>query len=73
MIDQDGDQTENHFGTSLLGSDDTPISAGEYLGSKYVRAYTWDATFSNFEVLRPDNTMMIGDGVWVYYEGGIAP
>ena len=73
VIDQDGDQTEDHFGTSLRGSDDTLISAGEYLGSKYVRAYTWDATFSNFEVLRPDNTMMIGDGVWVYYEGGIAP
>ena len=73
VIDQDGDQTEDHFGTSLLGSDNAPISAGEYLGSKYIRAYTWDATFSNFEVLRPDNTMMIGDGVWVYYEGGIAP
>ena len=74
VIDQDGDQTEGDaFGESLKGSDDVVISAGEYLGSKYVRAYTWDPTFSNFEVLRPDVAMTIGDGVWVYYEGGIAP
>ena len=72
VIDQDGDQTEDNFGDSLK-SGKTLISAAEYLGSKYVRAYTWDATFSNFEVVRPDDDMNIGDGVWVYYEGGIAP
>ncbi len=73
VIDQDGDQTEGDSGNTLKDSESTPISATEYLGTKYVRAYTWDATFSRFDVLRPDNTMTIGDGVWVYYEGGIAP
>ena len=73
VIDQDGDQTEDHFGISLLDSDGMAVKAGEYLGTKYVRAYTWDATFSNFEVLRSEVAMTIGDGVWVYYEGGIAP
>ena len=75
VVDQDGDQTEDHFGNSLKGSDNAFIDAGEYLGSTYVRAYTWDATFSRFDVVRPDDTMTIGDGVWVYYpEGtGIAP
>ena len=75
VVDQDGDQTEDHFDTSLKGSDNAFILAGEYLGSNYVRAYTWDATFSRFDVVRPDDPLTIGDGVWVYYpEGtGIAP
>ncbi len=75
VVDQDGDQTEDHFDTSLKGSDNAFILAGEYLGSNYVRAYTWDATFSRFDVVRPDDGMTIGKGVWVYYpEGtGIAP
>ena len=74
VIDQDGDQTEgDDFGTTLQDSQNNPITASEYLGSKYVRAYTWNATFSRFDVLRPSDPMTIGDGVWVYYEGGIAP
>ena len=72
VIDQDGDQTEGDSGNSLLAGV-VPVTASEYLGASYVRAYTWDATFSRFDVLRPINTMIIGDGVWVYYEGGIAP
>ena len=72
VIDQDGDQTEGDSGNSLLAGI-VPVTASEYLGRTYVRAYTWDATFSRFDVLRPENTMIIGDGVWVYYEGGIAP
>jgi hypothetical protein len=75
VIDQDGDQTEDHFGIGLQDSSDRPIAAAEYLGKNYIRAYTWDATFSRFDGLRPDMVMTIGDGVWVYYpEGtGIAP
>ena len=75
VVDQDGDQTEDNFGNSLKGSDNVLIPASEYLGQNYVRAYTWDATFSRFDVARPDHTMTIGHGVWVYYpEGtGIAP
>ncbi|MXZ02896.1 MAG: hypothetical protein F4Y88_04265 [Chloroflexi bacterium] len=75
VVDQDGDQTEDHFGLTLQDTGYNAIKAGEYLGNNYVRAYTWDATFSRFDVVRPDDTMTIGDGVWVYYpEGtGIAP
>ena len=72
VIDQDGDQTEGHFGIDLL-SGEVPVSAGEYLGSHYIRAYTWDPTFSRFENLASNDPVTIGDGVWVYYEGGIAP
>ena len=72
VIDQDGDQTEGDSGLSLKAGI-AVVTAAEYLGKDYVRAYTWDATFSRFDVLRSDNTMIIGDGVWVYYDGGIAP
>ena len=72
VIDQDGDQTEGEFGIGLL-SGTTPVTAEEYLGSNYVRAYSWDPTFSRFEVIRPIDVMTIGAGVWVYFEGGIAP
>ena len=76
VIDQEGDQTEgNDFGTSLIDSQDTAVSASQYLGPSYVRAYTWDPTFSRFESLRPNSDVTIGKGVWVYYPetGGIAP
>ena len=73
VIDQDGDQTEDDFSNSLQGSDGQLVTANEYLGPTYVRAYTWDATFSRFDVVRPIDAMKIGAGVWVYYEGGIAP
>jgi hypothetical protein len=75
VIDADGDQTEDHFAVSLRDSRNVPVTAKDYLGEKYVRAYTWDATFSRFSVLRPDDPMTIGDGIWVYYPDGtgIAP
>ena len=75
VVDQDGDQIEDHFGASLLDSDSRPVSALTYLGAEFVRAYTWDATFHRFDVVREDSDMTIGTGVWVYYpEGtGIAP
>ena len=73
VIDQDGDQTEDDFSNSLQGSDGQLVTANDYLGQNYVRAYTWDATFSRFDVVRPIDAMKIGAGVWVYYEGGIAP
>ncbi len=73
VIDQDGDQTEDDFSNSLQGSDGQLVTANDYLGKNYVRAYTWDATFSRFDVVRPIDAMKIGSGLWVYYEGGIAP
>ncbi len=75
VIDTDGDQTEDHFGVTLRDSQDKPVSAEDYLGRNFVRAYTWDATFNRFDILRPEDSMTIGDGVWVYYSDGtgIAP
>jgi hypothetical protein len=76
VIDQEGDQTEgDDFGTSLIDSQDNPVKAAEYLTDRYVQAYTWDPTFSQFQTLRRNDTMTIGKGVWVYYPeaGGIAP
>lgn len=73
VIDQDGDQTEsNAFGETLM-ADNKPVSAADYLRSDYIRAYSWDPTFSRFDNIAKDDTMTIGQGVWVYYEGGIAP
>ncbi len=70
VIDQEGDQTQDHFGEALENG--ANISAREYLGS-YVRAYTWDPVRSRFQVLDGDSDLMIGDGIWVYYGSGIAP
>ena len=75
VIDVDGDQTEDHFGVNLRDSQDIPVVAREYLGANFIRAYTWDATFNRFDILRPADPMTIGDGIWVYFSdgSGIAP
>ncbi len=75
VIDVDGDQTEDHFGVNLRDSQDVPVVAREYLGANFIRAYTWDATFNRFDILRPADPMTIGDGIWVYFSdgSGIAP
>lgn len=67
VFDRDGDQVEDDFGEPLRDFNGEPITATEYLGSNYVRAYTWDAIAQQFEPLRPEDPMTIGDGVWVYY------
>ncbi len=71
VIDQDGDQTEDDFGETLANGD-TAVDAGDYLGSNK-RAYTWDAVRSEFMVLEDDDDIEIGQGIWVYFGGGIAP
>ena len=75
VVDQDGDQTEDNFGDSLKDSSNEVLSATEYLGENYVRAYSWEPTFARFDTIRGDNDVNIGSGIWVYYpEGtGIAP
>ena len=75
MIDADGDQTEDHFDVTLRDSQNVPVTANEYLGPNFIRAYTWDATFSRFDTIRPNDPMTIGKGIWVYYSdgSGIAP
>ena len=72
VVDQDGDQTQDHFGDSLRDSDDDLVSAKTYLG-EFTRAYTWNATFNRFDTLDEDESMQIGQGIWVFYGEGIAP
>ncbi len=71
VVDQDGDQTQDHYGQPLKNGD-TEISASGYLGD-HVRAYTWDAIRNRFDILEGGETVTIGEGIWVYYGGGIAP
>ena len=71
VIDQDGDQTEANFG-EVLANGDNAVEAGDYLGSNK-RAYTWDPIRSKFDILEDDNEIEIGQGIWVYFGGGVAP
>ncbi len=71
VVDQDGDQTQDNYGEALMNGT-TEVSAKDYLGSN-ARAYTWDAIRNRFDILEGDDTVTIGQGIWVYYGGGIAP
>ena len=72
VLDRDIDQTEDHFGDALRDYNLEPIFAQEYLG-EYKVAFTWEATRDRFEPLLRHDPMMIGDGVWVYYDSSIEP
>ena len=74
VVDVDGDQTQDDAGETLRNSNNDPITAAEYLGN-YTRAYTWDHINNTWDVLKKDEGMVIGTGVWVYYTKGhdIAP
>ncbi len=74
VIDADGDQTENNAGESLRNSDSEPMTASDYLRN-YTRAYTWDYKGNKWRVLEDNDTMIVGQGVWVYYtsDNHIAP
>ena len=67
VVDSDGDQTEDQFGGTLIDNHGNAVKAGDYLGT-YDLAFTWDAKVGRFERLSPDDSMTIGDGVWVYYD-----
>lgn len=78
VVDQDGDQTENHFGKELRDSDKTPanpngviVRAKDYLPG-FVQAYTWDGIANGYRVLGGDAPMVIGKGVWVFFPDGTA-
>ena len=71
VISQDGRQTQSHDGKPLMTDGDN-VSSGSYLGDNK-RAYTWDAIRSEFKILEDGDDVTIGDGIWVYYGGGIAP
>ena len=77
VISQDGKQTEDDFGDSLANGelengDPNTVDAGDYLGDNK-RAYTWDAIRSEFQILEDGDDVEIGQGIWVYFGGGIAP
>ena len=74
VVDVDGDQTQDDAGETLRNSNNDPITAAEYLGN-YTRAYTWDHINNTWDVLKNDEGISIGTGIWVYYTKGhnIAP
>ena len=41
VVDQDGDQTENHFGKTLQDSEDDDVTADDYMPG-FRQAYTWE-------------------------------
>ena len=74
VVDVDGDQTQDDAGETLRNSNKDPITAAEYLGN-YTRAYTWDHVNNTWDVVKMDEGITIGTGVWVYYtkDHDIAP
>ena len=74
VVDVDGDQTQDDAGETLRNGNNDPITAAEYLGN-YTRAYTWDHINNTWDVLKNDEGIVIGSGIWVYYTSGhdIAP
>ncbi|MCY4474180.1 MAG: hypothetical protein OXC83_01950 [Chloroflexi bacterium] len=66
VIDQDGDQTENHFGKVLQDSEKTDVTADDYMPG-FRQAYTWDAIANGYRVLNGDGNMIIGKGIWVFF------
>ncbi len=74
VVDVDGDQTQDDAGETLRNSNNDPITAAEYLGG-YTRAYTWDHVNNTWDVVKKDEGITIGTGVWVYYtkDHDIAP
>ena len=74
VVDVDGDQTQDDAGETLRNSNNDPITAADYLGNP-TRAYTWDHVNNTWDVLKDDEGITIGTGVWVYYtkDHDIAP
>ena len=66
VVDQDGDQTEDHFGKDLKDSEGVDITADDYMPG-YRQAYTWDAIANGYRVLDGGDPMEIGQGIWVFF------
>ena len=66
VIDQDGDQTEDHFGDVLQDSEDVDVTAKDYMPG-FRQAYTWDAIANGYRVLPESGNMIIGKGIWVFF------
>ena len=83
VVDQDGDQTEGRAGTNLkdgiinlpgeanVGQQDDML-VKDYL-SGFARAYRWDVITNSYKVLKGDDNLKIGEGIWAYFDDGIAP
>ncbi len=74
VVDQDGDQTEDHFGKDLKDSEQVVVNAKSYMPG-FRQAYTWDAIANGYRVLGEDSAMEIGQGIWVFFpdDNAIAP
>ena len=74
VVDQDGDQTENHFGKDLKDSEQVVVDAKSYMPG-FRQAYTWDSIANGYRVLGEDDAMEIGQGIWVFFpdDNAIAP
>ena len=66
VVDQDGDQTEDHFGKDLKDSEDALVTADDYMPG-FRQAYTWDAIANGYRVLDGGAAMKIGKGIWVFF------
>ena len=66
VVDQDGDQTEDHFGKVLQDSEDVDVTAKDYMPG-FRQAYTWDAIANGYRVLPESGHMIIGKGIWVFF------
>ena len=83
VVDQDGDQTEGRAGTNLkdgiinlpgeanVGEQDDML-VKDYL-SGFARAYRWDVITNSYRVLKGNDNLKIGEGIWAYFDDGIAP
>ncbi len=67
VIDLDGDQLEDNFGDVLTDSDSKAVKVRDYIFG-YDVAYRWEPITQSFERLMPDDPILIGDGIWVYYD-----
>ena len=68
VVDQDGDQTEDHWNDDLMDNEGV-ITADDYMPG-FRQAYTWDAIGNGYRVLAGGDAMKIGDGVWVFFPDG---
>ena len=74
VVDQDGDQTENHFDEDLKDSEGVVVNAKDYMPG-FVRAYEWDGIANGYRILDGTDAMKIGQGIWVFFpdDNAIAP
>jgi hypothetical protein len=74
VVDQDGDQTENHFGKDLKDSEGVVVNAEDYMPD-FIQAYVWDGIANGYRVVGEKSPMVIGKGVWVFFpaDNAIAP